>query len=251
MSQTVTRAIEIIRFIAAKPRTLTEVTELLDVHKSTALRLLQTLTAEGFARQDRDGLYHVGFGLISLASTSLDEIEVRTIAHPYLQSLVDQYGQTVHLAQLLDDEIRYIDKIEGTGAVAMGSRVGLTADLHTAGVAKVILAFLDEPTRRRLAREITFSRFTPNTIVTPGRLDADLTVTRSRGWAEDDGEKEEYINCVALPIFDAGGRICAGMSVTSLRAVMPLEELRLSIPAFQDVAQSISHELGWNGELKK
>ncbi|MBU4556967.1 MAG: IclR family transcriptional regulator, partial [Actinobacteria bacterium] len=138
--------------------------------------------------------------------------------------------------------------IEGTGAIAMGSRVGLAANLHTAGVAKVILAFSDEPTRRRLERGITFERFTPNTIVAPAKLEEDLSVSRSRGWAEDDGEKEEYINCVALPIFDANGHLCAGMSVTSLRAVMPLEQLRRHVPDFKDVAQRISKELGWNGE---
>jgi DNA-binding IclR family transcriptional regulator len=251
MSQTVIRAIEIIRFIATKPRTLTEVTELLEVHKSTALRLLQTLVKEGFARQDRAGLYRVGFGLISLASDSLDEIEVRSIAHPYLQSLVDQYGQTVHLAQLLDDEIRYVDKIEGKGPIAMGSRVGLAVDLHTAGVAKAILAFADQPTRHRLSKEITFQRFTSNTIVTPEKFESELSLIQTRGWAEDDGEKEEYINCVALPILDARGRVCAGMSVTALRAVVPLEELRKLIPALQDVARSISRELGWSGEAAR
>jgi DNA-binding IclR family transcriptional regulator len=248
MSQTVVRAIEIVRFIAAKPRSLIEVTEMLDVHKSTALRLLQTLVTEGFARQDRQGLYQVGFGLIALASTSLAEIEVRTIAHPHLQSLVDQYGQTVHLAQLIDDEVRYIDKIEGTGAIAMGSRVGLVADLHTSGVAKVILAFLDDATRRRLAKNILFTRFTANTIVTPARLDEELAIIRARGWAEDDGEKEEYINCVAVPILDASGRICAGMSVTSLRAVTSLEQLRVLVPAILDVSRAISRDLGWTGD---
>lgn len=245
MSQTVSRAIEIIRFIGAKPRTLTEVSEHLDVHKSTALRLLQTLVKEGFARQDPSGRYKVGFGLISLASASLDELEIRTIAHPHLQALVDQYGHTVHLAQLVDDEIRYIDKIEGSGPVSMGSRVGLSVDMHTAGVAKAILANLDKGMRERLAKKITFSRFTPTTIVTPARLAEELELTRIRGWAEDDGEKEDYINCVALPIFNARGQVCAGMSVTALKAVAPLVELRRDLPAFQEVAQSISRELGW------
>jgi len=247
MAQTVSRAIELIRFIGAKPRTLTETAEHLEVHKSTALRLLQTLVKEGFARQDPNGSYKIGFGLISLASTSLDDLEVRTVAHPHLQALVDQYRHTVHLAQLDDDEIRYIDKIEGGGPVLMGSRVGLTVDLHTAGVAKAILAYADDDTRRRIEKKITFTRFTPTTIVTPSRFAEELELTRLRGWAEDDGEKEDYINCVALPIFDARGQICAGMSVTALKAVAPLVELRRNLPAFQDVAQSISRELGWSG----
>lgn len=248
MSQSVSRAIEVIRFIGPKARTLTEVTEHLDVHKSTALRLLQTLVEEGCARQDTSGRYKIGFGLISLASMALDDLELRAVAHSHLQGLVDQYGHTVHLAQLDGDEVCYVDKIEGGGPVSMGSRVGLSVDLHTAGVAKAILAYLDEGTRHRLEKKITFTRFTPTTIVTPARLDEELELTRARGWAEDDGEKEDYINCVALPIFDARGRVCGGMSVTALKAVAPLPELRRNIAAFKEVAQTISRELGWQGE---
>jgi len=247
MSQTVSRAIDILRFVGERPRSLGEVAERLEVHKSTALRLLQTLVAEGFARQGGDGLYRVGFGLIALANDSLDDLEVRTAARPFLQSLVDQYGHTVHLAQLVDDRIRYVDKLDGRGTVAMGSRVGNAVDLHTAGVAKAILAFLEPAARRRLEREITFQRFTSTTIVTPERLAEELEVTRARGWAEDDGEKEDYINCVAVPVFDARGRVCAGFSVTALRAVASLDELRRIVPAIQDVSRSISRELGWNG----
>lgn len=248
MSQTVSRAIEILRLIGGRPRTLTEVTDHLAVHKSTALRLLQTLVEEGFARQEASGRYRVGFGLISLAGASLDDLELRTVAHPHLQALVDQYGFTVHLAQLDGDEIRYIDKLEGGGPVSMGSRVGLAVDLHTAGVAKAILANVDAAARHRLEKKITFTRFTPTTIVTPARLTGELELTRARGWAEDDGEKEDYINCLALPIFDSRGKVCGGMSVTALKAVAPLPELRRNLTAFKEVAAAISRDLGWRAQ---
>lgn len=247
MSQTVSKAITVLRFLGERPRTLTEVALVLDSHKSTALRMLQTLVAEDFARQDDEGRYHLGFGLISLANTALDEFEVRSLAHKHLESLVDQYGHTVHLAQLIDNEIRYVDKLEGRGPVAMGSRVGNVVELHTAGVAKAILAFCDEAVRRRLERAITYERFTPTTIVTPERMTEELQVTRARGWAEDDGEKEDYINCIAVPIFDNRGKVCAGVSVTALKAVAPLPELRRIVPAVSDVAARISRELGWDG----
>ena len=248
MSTTVSRAIEVLRFVGERPRTLTEVAGLIEAHKSTALRLLQTLVAEGFVRQDATGRYEIGFGLISLAHRSLEQIDVRALARPHLEALVDQYGHTVHLAQLLDDGIRYVDKIEGRGPVAMGSRIGHVVELHTAGVAKAIMAFLDDPARRRLERGITFERFTDTTIVTPERLAEDLAVTRTRGWAEDDGEKEDFINCIAVPIFDGRGRVCAGLSMTALRAVASLDDLRRLAPMLRQVAATISRELGWTGE---
>lgn len=248
MSQTVERAIEIIKFIAVEPRSLGEVSEMLEVHKSTALRLLQTLEEGGFARRMPDGKHGVGLAIIPLAQSALDQIDTRTLAHPHLQKLNERVGHTIHLAQLIGDEVIYIDKVEGSGTVAMGSRIGLAAETHTAGVAKVILAYVNDNRRDEAIQRSTFVRYTPSTILTATALKRDLERTRQRGWAEDDGEKEDYINCVAFPIFDASGRVTVGMSVTALRAAEPLDSLREKIPEFRRVALAISRELGWKGD---
>lgn len=247
MSQTAHRALTILRFIAAEPRTLGAVAEHIGVHKSTALRLLQTLEAEGFARQTPEGHHTVGFAVLPLAQNALDQLDIRTVAHPYLERLARQESHTVHLAQLIGDDIIYVDKVEGTGTVAMGSRIGLPAETHTAGVAKVIVANLPQNAQERCFRKMSFHRYTPTTIVTPGALREELEVTRRRGWAEDDGEQEDYINCVALPIRDASGQIRVGMSVTALKVKTPLNELRERIPEFRRVAAAISRDLGWKG----
>ncbi|WP_327436866.1 IclR family transcriptional regulator domain-containing protein [Amycolatopsis alkalitolerans] len=57
-------------------------------------------------------------------------------------------------------------------------------------------------------------------------MERQLGQIRERGWAEDDGEHEDYLNGVALPVFDARGRVTHGISVTALRAVVPRAELR-------------------------
>ena len=248
MSQTVERALDIVSFIAERPRTLGEVAELLGVHKSTALRLIQTLESRGFAHRSPDGRHVAGLALVALGQSALEQIDLRTIAHPVLRALSDRVGHTIHLAQRVGEEILYIDKVEGAGTVAMGSRVGRAADLHTAGVSKAILAFMNDAGRRSILKRAAFEQYTSTTILTMGALLSELDITRQRGWAEDDGEKEDYINCVALPIFDASGQVTAAMSVTALRAVAPLEDLRERVPEFRRVAVTISRELGWKGE---
>ena len=90
MSQTVTRAMEILKFIAGSPRSLGEVAEHLDVHKSTAFRLLQTLEEGGFTRHLPDGRHAIGFGIIPLAQHAIDQIDMRTIAHTRLQRLAEE-----------------------------------------------------------------------------------------------------------------------------------------------------------------
>lgn len=246
MSQTVVRAFDVLRFISTTPRTLSEVTEHLDVHKSTALRLLQTLSEEGFARQLPNGAYVTGFGIIALGQSAIDQIDVRTIAHPHLLRLSKESGHTVHLAQLIGDEVVYVDKVDGT-TMMMGSRIGIRAETHSAGVAKVVLAYSNEDIRERAIAKATFHRHTSTTIVTAAALQHELAKVRARGWAEDDGEREDYINCVAFPIYDARGSVTMGVSVTALKAVAPLEVLRKRIPEFRQSALAISREFGWEG----
>ncbi|MCA2225184.1 IclR family transcriptional regulator [Nonomuraea aurantiaca] len=248
MSQTVARAIDIIGFVSVRHRTLGEIAEHLGVHKSTALRLLQTLEEGGFVRRVPGSAYGMGFQLIALGQLALDQVEARSLAHPILSQLSERYGHTVHLGELAGDQVVYVDKIDGRGSVAMGSRIGLPAQAHTAAVAKVILAYQDDRTRARVLEPAAFTRFTPTTITDADAFEADLALTRERGWAEDDGEHEDYINCLALPVFDARGKVTHGISITALRAVAPLEQLRAHIDEFRQAAHKISKTLGWTGD---
>jgi DNA-binding IclR family transcriptional regulator len=249
MSQTVARAIDIVRFVSTRQRSLGDVADHLDVHKSTARRLLQTLEEEGFVRRGVDGRCSIGFQLIALGQIALEQVEARTVAHAALVELADKVGHTVHFAQLVETNVVYIDEIDCRGSVAMGSRIGLMAQLHTAGVAKAIIANQDEPLLTRLIDSMTWDKYTATTITSSKTFRAEVDAIRARGWAEDDGEHEDYINCVALPVYDARGAVTYGISVTALRAVADLKRLRDDLPLFQEVAEKISRNLGWKGSM--
>ncbi len=244
MSQTVARAIEILEFVSRRPRTAAEVGEHLGVHRSTALRLLQTLTEGGLARHHADGRYGVGFRLAGLAQLALEQFDLVSVARPYLEALAERCGHTVHLAELTADRIVYADKIDGIGTVRMYSRIGAPVSLHTAGVGKAILARLPAERVARLLAGHAFDRHTATTLTTRDAFLAELGATRERGYAVDDGEFEDYVNCVAAPVRDASGQTVAAVSVTALKARADLTALRDLVPALLGTADSISKELG-------
>jgi DNA-binding IclR family transcriptional regulator len=232
---------------AANPRRLGELADELAVHKSTALRLLQALEEHDFVRRTEDGLWAIGFGFTDVAFTALDGIDVRAAAHPWLRRMVRELGHTLHLAELSGSDVVYVDKMEGHGAVRMKSRVGAVAQTHTASVAKVVLAFAPPELREAALASASFQKFTPTTITTPAALTREFDEIRERGWAVDDGEFEDYINCVAVPIRGHTGAVVAGLSLTALRAIEPLAELKQHIPRLTHAATQISRELGWDG----
>jgi DNA-binding IclR family transcriptional regulator len=247
VSQSVDRALTILVSCAGAPRRLGELADELAVHKSTALRLLQALERRAFMRRTHDGLWAIGFGLTDVAQAALDHIDVRVAARPHLSRLGRELGHTLHLAELSGTDVVYVDKVEGDGAVRMRSRVGAAAQLHTAGVAKVVIAFASDEVRRAALASASYQRFTATTLTSPAALARQLDEVRARGWAADDGECEDYLSCVAVPIRDHTGAVAAGMSLTALRAIEPLDALTRHIPDLTRAAARISRELGWDG----
>lgn len=245
MSQTVQRAIRILEFIAERPRTAAEVAEHLEVHRTTALRLAQSLQDGGLVRRQPDGRYGVGFRLTGLAQLALEQFDLAAIARPYLVELGERCDQTIHLASLERDTILYADKIEPTNTVRMRSQIGRPVCLHTAGVSKAILAFLSESRLDELLGDYEFDQMTDTTITSASAFRDELERVRERGWATDNGELEDYVNCVAAPIRASDGAVVAAVSVTALRVRADLEKLDEYRPMLLDVAERISNELGW------
>lgn len=247
MSQTVERAISIVEHLSRRPATLTEVTAELGVHKSTALRLLQTLEGAGFARRQADGRYTVGVRLISIAYSALESLDLREVARPHLTPLNQKYGHTVHLASFVDDVVIYIDKYEGRSSIRMYSRVGKTVDFHSSGVGKVILANLDPALRETVISRITFTRYTPNTITSEEGLRTELETIRERGYGYDRGEFEDFVICIAAPIRSGNGTAQSAISISVAKMLVPFEELKQLIPDLVKTAEAISRDYGWSG----
>lgn len=245
MSQTVQRAISILEFIAKRPRTATELAAHLNVHRTTAQRLAQALQDGGLVRRQPDGLYGVGFRLTGLAAHALEQFDLGAVARPLLNDLERVCDQTIHLAALEDSTIVYVDKIEPTNSVRMRSQIGDTVCLHTAGVSKAILAFQSDERLDEMLADYVFERATETTITSRSAFVAELAQVRERGWATDDGELEDYVNCIAAPVRGSDGVVVAAVSVTALRARADLAALRTFLPDLIDTTESISRELGW------
>jgi DNA-binding IclR family transcriptional regulator len=243
MSQTIERAISIIEFVSSPPRSLNEVAAHLDVHRSTALRQIQTLEESGFLLRRSDGRIAIGPRLIAVAQKALDGLDLRQVASPYLRRLQEKVGHTVHLAQLIGDEIIYIDKVDGVASVRMYSQVGRRVTPHASGVGKAILAQLSPERRQTLLGNTEWVAHTPNTHTSMDTLSADLDRIKERGWGIDDCEFEDFVNCLAAPVRNSTGDTIGAISITSIRVVANLKELGAFLPELLETTAAINNEL--------
>jgi DNA-binding IclR family transcriptional regulator len=249
-SSSLRRALAILDLVAAaagrnKGATLAELADGVETTKSTVLRLIVPLVEQRLVRQDADGTYRMGVGVLGLASACLTDLDIRAVAQPGLREIADATGQTVHLLVYSEGRVTYVDKVVGSSPIQMASRIGDTGSAYSTASGKAMLAFLgDEEFDRVVA--LGMPARTAATITEPAQLREHLATVRRRGWAYDDLENEDGIRCVAAPVFNHAGACICAISLSG-----PAEAVAANRDAYTELivagAKRISRELGHEG----
>lgn len=245
-SNGIQRAFEMLEFVCVQPRSQSEVAAHFDIYRSTAMRTLDSLVETGLARRHADGRYGAGYRLAGLAQLALEQFDLSQIARPFLEELAGECQHTIHLAALDGRSIVYADKIDQPGMVRLYSQIGQAVTLHTAGVSKAILAYQNADVVAEVLASADFVPKTQNTITSLEAFQAELQTVLRQGYAVDDAEFEDFINCVAMPIRDSTNQVVAAVSITALKARADLHQLRLLLPRLTEITTLISKELGWH-----
>jgi len=217
------------------------------LHVSTVHRLLTTLLAQGYARQDPEsGRYALGGKAFHLAESYLRHLDFRQVARPVLQDLSQATGETANLVTLDGHEALYLDKAESSRSLQIFSRIGRRAPLHCTAAGKVLLAFRDGQADALLARG-PLERLTKRTITAPGDFRHELAKVRQQGFALDLEECEAGGRCIAAPIHGVLGQAMAAVSISGPSVRMSMRRVQELVPVVTGAARRISEELGWSG----
>ena len=194
---------------------LTEISKLLNSHKSSVFRILITLASEGFVEKNPvNNKYRLGLKFLDLANRVMGRYDVRDLAGPYMEQLARRIGEIIHLSILDRNEIVYLDK-KGEGQfLTVATRVGGRNPAHASAMGKVLLSGLTQKELDDVVAIGPLVRFTPNTISEVPELLKELEKIRTQGFAIDNEETFPGIRCVAAPIYSRGGRIVAAISAT-------------------------------------
>ncbi|WP_086820671.1 IclR family transcriptional regulator [Allokutzneria sp. NRRL B-24872] len=248
MSQSLDRALVILRELGEGPRTLDDLAATLDVHKSTVLRLLRTLEKHRFVQREGARHHRLGTALFDLSFRALEERDVRRAVEPHLRELNARTGHTVHLASYEAGEVIYIDKYDSRHQVRMYSRIGKQAALHCTAVGKILVGALPEHERRAVARSIPYPRLTANTIADADAYLAELEQVRQCGYAVDRREHEDFIHCIGAPVRGPRGEVLAAMSLSVPEMLLDFEGLLGLLPELLAAARAASADCGWRPE---
>lgn len=249
--QALDRALRILDLFDEQTRELkiTEISNRMQLHKSTVHSLLRTLQMHGYiAQEEQSGKYRLGMALVEKGQQLLRGMDLREVARQHLEALAEAKGQTTHLVILDGAEGVYIDKVEGVRAAIRYSRIGRRVPLHSSAVGKVLAAYLALPQLERLLSGYSYVVRTEHTIDSEAAFLDELAQVRTDGVGYDREENEPGVRCAAAPIFNHKGRVAAAMSISTMVSHVGDSELAELVKLLQQEAAAISRKLGYRAD---
>lgn len=212
--------------------------------KPTIHRALTALRKAGLARLLSRGHYVLGDEFLRIAFRTVAERPESMRVRPILERLAELYGETVHYAVLDGAEVVYRAKTDPPrGAVRLTSVIGGRNPAYRTAVGKLLLSqSIEGPNElEALLGKAPLPRRTPRTICDIDALWSELETTRERGYAVDDQENEDGVNCVAVPLNGGPAMSEPGaVSVSALAFRLPLSALVAEVPNILAVVQDTS-----------
>jgi DNA-binding IclR family transcriptional regulator len=198
------------------PVSLKELSLATGLHPSTAHRILNDMVAKRFVDRTEPGAYRLGMRLLELGNIVKSRLNVREAALPFMQSLHRKTQQTVNLSVRQGDEIVYIDRAfsERSGMQVVRA-IGGRGPLHLTSTGKLFLSVDDPKLVRSYATRTGLAGHNKNSITELSKLERELSLVRSRGYARDNEELELGVRCMAAGIRDDAGRLIAGLSISA------------------------------------
>ncbi|UJL45600.1 IclR family transcriptional regulator [Virgibacillus sp. NKC19-16] len=232
----VTNALRILKsFSTFEPtKKVSELAESLGLAKSTVSRLLTTLASEGFVIKDeKTQAYRLGISVLTLAGIVTNNLDIHKEAAPVLHKLVNDTGETAHLAVMDGLDTIYIHKEECYHPVRILTHIGRRNPSYCTSSGKVLLAFSGDNVVEDIINQGLVS-YTENSITDPNVLRKELDMIREKNYAVSTEELTEGTKSVAAPIRDYTGKV-----VSAITVVGPIQ--RMKNYKIRDIAKKVTH----------
>lgn len=244
--QSVDRAVSVMEILAQHGEAgVTEIADELNVHKSTAFRLLGVLENRGLVAQEQDrGKYYLGAGVLRLAGAAAARLDISQEGAPVCRDLASEAGETANIAVLDDDAAVNIMQARGTSSVTAQNWLGRRTPLHATSSGKILLAHqpksvLESVLSRKLAR------ITEHTIAVAGELRAQLDAARENGYVLARDELEIGLHAVAAPVHAHDGDVIGAISVSGPAYRLEGEAFDELVKTTIAAAQDLSRRMGY------
>ena len=241
----VKKAFEILGALSSSKEGLgvSEIARGLNMAKSTVHGMTSTLEELGAVKRDpHTKRYRLGLTLFELGRVAYSQIDLKTLARPIIEELMEKTQASVFLGILNWDHVTVLDIVESRQDLKITAPIGTTLPLFAGAVGKVFLASMEEEQTEKIIRSKRLTRFTENTIVDPELYYQELRRVRKMGYAVDDEEYILGVRAVASPIMGLG-QLMSAIWVVGFKASLDEEMMKDIITMTRKAAEDISRKI--------
>ena len=201
--------------LADNPVGVSELSRITGISKTAVYRITEELYKEGLLRKDQNNKYHIGSKALFWAGSYHRQSGLKNLARPLMETIWEEFGETVHLFEYENFQAHYLDKIESKKSLRMWSKIGYSPALYATAGGKAILSFLSAAEQNEYFKRFDLIKKTEKTVTESEKLKAYFSLCREHGYSEEIGENEDDIRCVAAPILDYDKRPIGAISVSA------------------------------------
>ena len=194
--------------------TASEISKRLGYSITKTYRLIRTMVQFDMLKENpQTASYSLGRAIVRLGMLAQQNFQLPGVAQPFMKELSLLTKETVLLVALDGARGICLELVESTEPIRFSLfQPGWTLPIHAGAAPKVIMAHLPEKEWDRIISK-GLKRYTPNTIIDPNALRAELREIRRRGYAFSNQEVESDVWAVAAPILTGTGKPIAALAV--------------------------------------
>jgi IclR family transcriptional regulator, acetate operon repressor len=223
-TQAIDRAASLLAMVldSDRPLTFTALMNKTGLAKGTASRILGALERSGLIQRTKEGAFEAGAVINRFALKGGGNLALSTSMHPAMEAISEKTGEAISLAVAGFDSVENIAQVQSTFLLGSRDWVGENVPYHCSASGKVLLAFgLQSLPDGRL------EKIAPKTITSRTELARELETVRARGYAVINGELEEGLVAVSVPVFDTNQNVIAAVSVSGPDSRITPEKIKL------------------------
>jgi IclR family pca regulon transcriptional regulator len=249
------RGLEIIRAFTAPPEvdpavlparvgptdalTLSQVAKRVGVARAVARRFLLTLADLGYVATD-DKYFRLTARVLDLGHAYLSSMPLSRVATEFLEEVTEQTRESCSASVLDGPDIVYVARVPTRHILSITLSIGTRLPAYCTSMGRVLLAALHPQELEKYFERVQLHPRTPHTVTDKKRLREILDEVSREGYALTEGELEEGLRSIAVPVRSGGGRVIAAINVsTQVGRVTRSQMVKEFLPVLRNAAQRL------------
>lgn len=239
--RTFARGLKVIEAMGQGPsrQTLGDVAATVELPRTAVRRFLMTLVDLEFVKTDGKQ-YWLTPKVLRLGLSYLYAQPYWRQAHMALEELGARIGQSCAISVLDDEDIVYVQRMHTKRILPMSPTLGSRLPAHAVSMGRVLLSGLPDAELDAYLQTAVLKNLTPATVVDRARLKEEIELARKQGYAWIDGEYDESIAGLAVPVRDKEGTIMAAINVSLTAGSFTCDQaIREFLPPLRQTASQL------------